>query len=99
MATPHEKIAESLDALKALQNEGRVSIRSFDLSRTHKERLQKNGFIQKVIKDWYIPANPADKISDSTIWYTSFWPFCSQYLVYVTHLKHILIILILMMKK
>jgi hypothetical protein len=39
MATPNEKLAESLDALKALQEGGRRVFRSDDLSRVHRERL------------------------------------------------------------
>ena len=39
MATPNEKLAESLDALKALQEGGRRVFRSDELSRVHRERL------------------------------------------------------------
>jgi len=45
MANPHEKLAESLEALRALQKGGIVAVRSGDLSRTHRERLVKNGFL------------------------------------------------------
>ena len=34
MATPHEKLAESLEALNALQARGVVAVRSGDLTRT-----------------------------------------------------------------
>ena len=50
MATPNEKLAESLDVLKALQEGGRRVFRSDDLSRVHRERLVENGFLQEVIK-------------------------------------------------
>lgn len=39
MATPSEKLAESLEVLHALQKRGAVAIRSGDLTRTHRERL------------------------------------------------------------
>ena len=39
MATPNEKLAESLDMLKALQKGGKRVFRSDDLSRIH-ERAQ-----------------------------------------------------------
>ena len=58
MAPPHEKLAESLAALKELQDRQVIAIRSSDLSRTHRERLLKAGFLQEVMKGWYIPANP-----------------------------------------
>ena len=50
------KLAESLKALQTLQGQGVVAIRSRDLSRTHRERLVKNGFLQQVMKGWYMPA-------------------------------------------
>ena len=58
MATPHEKLAESLEVLHVLQAEGRIAIRSQDLSRTHRERLLRSGFLEEVMKGWYVPARP-----------------------------------------
>jgi len=84
MAKPSEKLAESLEALHALQTRGVVAIRSGDLSRTHRERLIKNGFLQEVIKGWYIPARQDETAGESTAWYAAFWPFCAAYL---QHLK------------
>src|SRR6266567_3795223 len=80
MATPQEKLAESLEALKALQDKRIVAIRASDLSRTHRQRLLKNGFIQEVMKGWYIAAKPDERVGDSTAWYASFWNFCAAYL-------------------
>lgn len=80
MATPSEKMAESLEVLRNLQDRGIVAIRSRDLSRTHRERLMKNGFLQEVIKGWYIPARPDETPGESTSWYASFWAFCASYL-------------------
>jgi len=80
MASPHEKLAESLAALRALQELGIVAVRSADLTRTHRERLVKNGFMQQVMKGWYIPANPDEAMGESTAWYATFWGFCAAYL-------------------
>jgi hypothetical protein len=55
MASPHEKLAKSLKALRALQDHGVVAVRSGDLTRTHRERLVKNGFLQGVMKGWTRP--------------------------------------------
>ena len=79
MAEPHEKLAASLEALKALQEQGRSVFQSRELSRTHRDRLVKNGFLQEVIKGWLISANPNERAGDSTPWYASFWGFCAQY--------------------
>lgn len=80
MATPNEKIAASLKELKKLQDRGIVAIQSSALSRTHKERLLKNGFIREVLRGWYISVSPEEGKGDSTSWFTSFWSFCSEYL-------------------
>lgn len=79
MPTPSEKLASSLEKLKELQQRGHIAIQSKDLSRTHRERLLRNGFIQEVIKGWYIPARLDQPEGESTIWYASFWNFCSAY--------------------
>lgn len=78
--TPSEKLAEALAALKELQERGSTAIRSKELTRTHRERLLRNGFLQEVIKGWYIPSRPEETTGDSTAWYTSFWRFCTSYL-------------------
>ena len=80
MATPREKLAESLEVLRRLQERGVAAIRSGDLTRTHRERLVKNGFLEEILKGWYIPADPGAAIGESTGWYASFWNFCAEYL-------------------
>ena len=80
MASPSEKLAESLEALRELQDRDIVAVRSADLSRTHRERLLKNGFLQEVMKGWYVPSDPEEQRGESTGWYASFWDFCSAYL-------------------
>ncbi len=81
MATPSEKLAESLEVLRKLQEgNGVTAIRAGDITRTHRERLIENGFIREVIKGWYIICRPGIKPGDSTSWYTSYWNFCSEYL-------------------
>ncbi len=79
MATPNEKLAESLDALKALQEGGKRVFRSDDLSRIQRERLLANGFVQEVMRGWLISSSPNARDDDSTPWYASFWEFCARY--------------------
>ena len=80
MPSAAEKLASSLEELEALQSKGAIAIRSKDISRTHRERLVKAGFLKEVMKGWYIPSRPDETIGESTAWYTSYWGFCSQYL-------------------
>ncbi len=81
MAAPPEKLAQSLEILRKLRTaEGAGAIRAKDLSRTHRERLVANGFLQEVIKGWYVPSRPDEVKGESTAWYASFWRFCAAYL-------------------
>ena len=80
MPSAAEKLAGSLEELEALQFKGAIAIRSKDISRTHRERLVKAGFLTQVMKGWYVPSRPDENIGGSTAWYTSYWGFCAQYL-------------------
>ena len=80
MARPQEQLADALQTLKALQDDGHVAIRSRDLGRKARERLLAAGYLQRIIKGWYLPARPDEKPGDSTAWYASFWDFCASYL-------------------
>lgn len=80
MASPSENLAGSLALLKSLQDEGRVAIRSSNLTRIHRERLVKNGFLDEVMKGWYVPTRADQPSGESTAWYASFWGFCADYL-------------------
>src|SRR5260370_28954559 len=81
MAKLAEQLAQSLEVLRKLQtSEGAGAIRARDLSRTHRERLLRNGCLREVIKGWYIPSRPDEVKGESTAWYASFWRFCGAYL-------------------
>ncbi len=80
MTVAAKKLAASLEALETLQAGGVIAVRSADLSRTHRERLMKAGFLKEVMKGWYIPSRPEETVGESTAWYASYWGFCAQYL-------------------
>jgi hypothetical protein len=79
MAAPSEKLAESLSALKELQDTGIVAIRTSQLSRTNRQRLLNAGFLREVMKGWYTPTRPDEPDGESTGWYASYWAFCADY--------------------
>jgi fido (protein-threonine AMPylation protein) len=79
MAEPQEKLAASLDQLRALQEGGRRVFRSKELGRIHRERLLKQGFLREVMKGWLIASSPGARPEDSTPWLASFWKFCARY--------------------
>jgi len=78
VAAPHEKLAQSLLALQALQKAGGRVVQSRELRRADRERLLENGFLQEVMKGWLISCSPGTR-ADSTPWYASFWEFCARY--------------------
>ncbi len=80
MLTPQDRLAQSLAVLKKLQERGTVAINTKDMTRTHRERLIRNGFITEVMKGWYISTRPDASTGESTAWYASFWGFCAGYL-------------------
>jgi Fic/DOC family len=80
MAQPPDKLADSLAVLKAIQDRGIVAIPAGELSRTHREKLLKGGFIQQVMRGWYIHSWPDEQPGESTGWYASYWGFCADYL-------------------
>ena len=80
MATPANKLAEALEALRTLQEQGVVAIKSNSLTRVIRERLLANGFIKEVYKGVYMIKPPDEQPGDSTSWYHSFWKFASQIL-------------------
>ena len=79
MSAPHEKLADSLRVLQQAQADGRTVFQNTVFSRTHRERLVSNGFLQEVVKGWYMLSNPSDQNRESTGWYASFYTFVAAY--------------------
>ena len=79
MASLHEKLAASLEALHKLQNDGRRVLRSDEFTRIDRERLLEQGFLREVIKGWLISTSPDAAPGDTTPWFASFWEFCARY--------------------
>jgi fido (protein-threonine AMPylation protein) len=79
VATPNQRLAASLAALRKLQKTGRRVFQSQELSRVHRQRLLRNGFLQEVLKGWLSSSSPGTRDGDSTPWYASFWEFCARY--------------------
>ena len=79
MPTPNEKLAESLAALAKLQAGARRVFRSKELSRVHRERLLRVGFLQQVVRGWLLASSPGTAPGESTPWFASFWEFCARY--------------------
>ncbi|MDE0147602.1 MAG: Fic family protein [Rhodospirillaceae bacterium] len=79
MATPNEKLAASLAQFRKLQGRGQRVLRSGELTRVHRERLVRNGFLREVMKGWLISWSPDADPGDTTPWSASFREFCAAY--------------------
>ena len=73
-------LAKALQALKSLQDEHAVAVvhGSDVLGAENTKVLVENGFLEQVIKGWYIPSNPSHAGTTVT-WYASYWGFVSAY--------------------
>ncbi|MDR1974245.1 MAG: Fic family protein [Bacteroidales bacterium] len=80
MALIQQKLANSLLALKKLQNkEGIAVVRFSGISKVHLGMLVKYGFLQEVMRGWYISSRPNRIDGDTTNWYASYWYFIAEY--------------------
>ena len=77
MASFETLLATSLERARQAAQDNIVQ--SGDLSRTHRERLLKAGWLTQVIRGWYILGHPGDQ-GKSTRWFACYWDFISQYL-------------------
>lgn len=77
MVTP--QLAKSLKVLKSLQDRGLHAIPGTALSRTDRQALVRAGFLQAVIRGWYIPTRPDDADRDSTHWHAGMREFVAGY--------------------
>jgi hypothetical protein len=49
------------------------------LTRVHRERLRDAGFLNEVVKGWYLQTRPNDGVGDSTAWFASVREFIAGY--------------------
>lgn len=79
MPKPHEKLASALEALQRLQDGGLQAIPGPKLSRADRETLLRAGFLEEVIRGWYIPHRPDAADGDTTSWYAGMREFIADY--------------------
>ena len=72
------EIADILERVRQVAVEGVV--RSADLERKDREKLQKAGWLRRIIRGWYLLLQPTDTKGTTTAWYASFWSFVALYL-------------------
>ncbi|MDE6266313.1 MAG: Fic family protein [Muribaculaceae bacterium] len=80
MATLNERLSLSLQILKEFQDKHSKLIFTGEgtIGRTHLRRLLDNGYLERIIKGWYMPSFPGRE-GDTSIWYACFWDFIVEY--------------------
>lgn len=73
----HQILGETLAKAKKASN--RDVIRSADIDRATRERLTQAGYLEEVVRGWYLLTNPVGK-GTSTLWFSNYWEFIKQYL-------------------
>jgi len=76
--TVHSKLADALE--RAAKVVRRNVLRAADLSRGDRNYLLPRGYLQEVIKGWYLLTRPVEREGESTAWFASFWDFLAVYL-------------------
>ncbi len=72
------RLADALEHARA--NARREVVKSASLRRSDRELLLKRGYLQDIIKGWYLLTRPTQQPGESTAWYASFWDFLAVYL-------------------
>jgi hypothetical protein len=80
MATTSTLIAAALARVKT-KTENRQShiIQSHELSRADRELLLATGWLQEIIRGWYMLVRPDIATGDTAAWYANFWDFVRLY--------------------
>ena len=69
MAAPNKLLAKSLTLLADLQKVGKHVVRGTEFPRMDRQRLQKAGFIEEVVRGWYLPSRPDAQPGSSAAWF------------------------------
>ena len=76
--TLQSKLADALQRATGLAR--KHVLKSASLPRKDREMLMSRGYLQEVLKGWYLLSRPIDKAGESTAWYGGYWDFVSVYL-------------------
>src|SRR5271165_2403058 len=77
MSQQNEFLAEALSNAKTKSKNS--VIKSDDLDRGVRERLTQAGYLEEIMRGWYLLTTPAG-IGTTTLWFSSYWSFLGQYL-------------------
>lgn len=75
---PASQLAAALDRVHRVAQD--AIIQSDQMSRSDRELLQARGWLQGIIRGWYLLTTPDAKPGDTVIWQSSYWAFVAAYL-------------------
>jgi len=76
-----QMIADALERVTAQANKKHAQIiSSSEISRTDRELLLASGWLQEIIRGWYMLVRPDVATGDTAAWYANFWDFLRVYL-------------------
>ncbi len=82
MTTPL-MIADALTRVRAAADIHKSNIvRTEDISRADRELLTATGWLQEIIRGWYMLVRPDVATGDTAAWYANFWDFVRLYLTH-----------------
>ncbi len=73
----NERIAKALEEARGVSDEGIIS--SDNLSVRSREILTNAGFLERIVRGWYMLVSP-ESSGSSTAWFSVYWPFVRQYM-------------------
>ena len=73
----HRKLADALDRVSAVAR--KAVVKSAAIGRVDRELLTERGYLQEILKGWYVISRRVERRGDSTAWYAVFWDFLSVY--------------------
>lgn len=79
--TVPDQLASALNRVHEIaKKQGGNIVLSADIERSDREFLVRMGWLQEIIKGWYMLVKPDVHTGESTIWYANFWDFIRIYL-------------------
>ena len=77
----HTAVADALSRVR-IQADNRHAqiVRSAEISRSDRELLITTGWLQEIMRGWYMLARPDVSSGDTAAWYANFWDFIRIYL-------------------
>lgn len=83
MTVISERIADALSRVRAKADTyGAQIIHSEEISRADREILVATGWLQEIIRGWYMLVRPDVATGDTAAWFANFWDFVRVYLNY-----------------